>query len=157
VWVYEITSDLPVEFVSMYPLERYFSLKNFLFHLRIVGSMVSIPHALSWPPSCRLSLFAEQRNHPDPPHPPLSTRFCSSNHLPYTWTRAKQNKRGCPNQWLVIFFWKERTSKTRQVGLLGLPEQKIITSMNFWDGPVCCCKIVDFDGGARRHPSRRRD
>ena len=27
----------------------------------------------------------------------------------------------------------------------------------FWDRPVCCCKIVGFDGGARRHPSIRRD
>ncbi len=27
----------------------------------------------------------------------------------------------------------------------------------FWDGPVCCFEIVDYDGGSRRHPPRRRD
>ena len=27
----------------------------------------------------------------------------------------------------------------------------------FWGGPICCCKIVDFDGKSRRHPSRRKD
>ena len=66
-----------------------------------------------------------------PPRPHLSTRSCSSKHLPYSWTRAKQNERGCPNRRSEIFFWEERTSKTRQVDLSGLPELKIVTSVNF--------------------------
>ncbi len=67
-----------------------------------------------------------------PPCSPLSTRSCSSNHLPYTCTRAKQNERECPNQRPEIFFWEERTSKTRRVDLSGLPELKIVTSVIFW-------------------------
>ncbi len=27
----------------------------------------------------------------------------------------------------------------------------------FWDKPICRFKIVDYDGGSRRHPPRRRD
>jgi hypothetical protein len=71
--------------------------------------------------------------------------------------RAKQNERGCPNRWLEIFFWKERTSKTRRVGLLGLPEQKIVTSVIFLEQAHLLLQIVDFDGRAQHHPSRRRD
>ena len=89
-----------------------------------------------WPPprahALNSSLFVTTTNIvADPPRPPLSTRSCSSKHLPYSWTRAKQNERGCPNRRSEIFFWEERTSKTRQVDLLGLPELKIVTSVNF--------------------------
>ncbi len=105
-----------------------------------------------------LSLFAEQQNHPDPPHPSLSTCSCSFNPLPYTWTRAKQNERGCLNRWLEVFT-SGRKGHPKQGGSTYWVCRNRRSSLPwfFWDGPICCCKIVDFDGGAQCHPSRRRD
>ena len=102
------------------------------------------PHASSSIPSHALnSLFVEQhQTHRDPPRPPLSTHSCSSKHLPYTWLRAKQNERGCPNRRWEIFFWEKRTSKTRRVNLSGLLELKIVTSVNvFGVGPFVVAKL----------------
>ena len=50
----------------------------------------------------------------------------------YTLTRVKQNERGCPNRRPEIYFWEERTSKTRLVDQSGLPKLKILTSVKFF-------------------------
>ena len=92
---------------------------------------IHVATTLARAPSTPLSSLTTTNIVADPPRPPLSTCSCSSKHLPYSWTRAKQNERGCPNQRSEIFFWEERTSKTRQVDLSGLPELKIVTSVNF--------------------------
>ena len=51
--------------------------------------------------------------------------------LPFTWTRTKQNERGFPHRRHRIFFWSEKTSKTRRVDLSDPSEQKIVTSVSF--------------------------
>ena len=92
---------------------------------------IHVATTLACTPSTPLSSLTTTNIVADPPRPPLSTRSYSSKHLPYSWTRAKQNERGCPNRRSEIFFWEERTSKTRLVDLSGLPELKIVTSVNF--------------------------